>query len=117
MTWIQTLAPSLTASGAVAVNRFVTFAGAQVSAVGGKAMGSALMAATVGQSFPVLALGIGEVESGGAVAVGDSIISDVQGRGIVSAATAGHWILGHATKATTAAGQTLEYLATPPVQI
>ena len=116
--WIQTLAPSILSAGVVTVNRFVTFGGAQVSAEGGKAIGAALMPASgASQSIPVLALGIGEVESGGAVAVGDAIISDASGRGIVSAGTAGHWILGHATKATTGAGQILEYLATPAVQI
>jgi hypothetical protein len=115
--WIQTLAPSIIATGAIAVNRFVTFGGAQVAAAGAKAIGASLMPAAVGQSLPVLALGIGEVESGGAVAVGAEIVSDASGRGITSAGTAGHWILGHATKATSGAGEILEYLATPPVQI
>jgi hypothetical protein len=118
MGWIQTLAPSIKTAGAVAAKRFVGFTGAQVSTLGGKAIGVALMNAPVaGQSIPFLALGIGEVESGAAVAIGDDIISDSTGRAITSTNTAGHFVQGVATTATTAAGQTLEYLAMPPVKI
>ena len=116
--WIQTLAPSVKAAGPILQKRFVSFVGAQVAAVGGKAYGAALMnAPAAGQFIPVLALGIGEVESGAAVAVGDDIISDATGRAITSTNTAGQFVLGIATTATTAAGQTLEYLAMPAVKI
>lgn len=109
--WIQTLAPSVKTTGVVAVKRFVSFTGAQVAVLGGKAMGSALMGNTqIGDMIPVLALGIGEVEAGGVINIGDDIISDATGRAIVSTNTAGHWVLGTATTAATAAGQTLEYL-------
>jgi hypothetical protein len=116
--WIQIMAPSVKTAGAVLAKRFVGFTGAQIAAVGGKAYGSALMAATAaGQQIPVLALGLGEVESGAAVAIGDDIISDASGRAITSTSTAGQFVLGIATTATTAAGQTLEYLAMPAVKI
>lgn len=109
--WIQIMAPSVKTAGAILQKRFVSFAGAQVSAVGAKAYGSSLMSATAANQYiPVLTLGIGEVESGGAVAIGDDIISDATGRAITSTNTAGQWILGTATSATTAAGQTVEYL-------
>jgi hypothetical protein len=109
--WIQILAPSVKTTGLIAVKRFVTFTGAQVAAVGGKAKGSALMANTnIGDMIPLLTLGIGEAEAGGPINIGDDIISDATGRAIVSTNTAGHWILGTATSAVTAAGQTVEYL-------
>ena len=53
-----------------------------------------------------------EVEAGGAIAAGDPLTSDAQGRA-VKAAAAGDRIIGFACKAATEAGEIIDYQFAP----
>lgn len=53
-----------------------------------------------------------EVEAGGAVAFGDALTSDAQGRAVKATATGQH-IIGFALKATQAAGDVIDYIYAP----
>lgn len=101
----QTLTHTAIATGAGVQRRFVNFAGAQAAAAD-QVIGVAMTDFAIGQAFTVHILGEVAVESGGAVAVGDAIIPDAQGRGITDGATAANRV-GRAVNAVTGAGQTL----------
>lgn len=73
---------TLTASGAVAARRAVTFAGAQASVQGAKVIGVAAYGAASAVPFVATVRGTAIVESGAAIAIGDSLIVDSQGRAI-----------------------------------
>jgi hypothetical protein len=73
------------ASAAVRARRFVTFAGAEVAAAGGKAMGVSRHAAAIGEDLAVVVSGTVIVEAGAAVAVGGTVAADAQGRAIPGA--------------------------------
>ncbi|CAK0772412.1 Lipoprotein [uncultured Gammaproteobacteria bacterium] len=75
---------TFTASGAVGSYRCVGFAGAQATAQGQKVAGVARYGVAAGEPFPVIASGTAIIEAGGNVSVGDSLISDSQGRAIKS---------------------------------
>lgn len=75
---------TLRASGAVAARRAVGFGGAQASAPGGKVAGVADYSADDGGYFTVTVIGTAVIETGAAVAVGDGLIVDAQGRAIPS---------------------------------
>ncbi len=75
------LTVSLTATGVIAANRFVTPAGAQAGA-DANALGVARTAATIGEVIPVDTLGHCIVEAGAAIAAGATLKSDASGRAI-----------------------------------
>jgi hypothetical protein len=101
----QSFTHALRALGGVAKGRFVNFAGAQASSVD-PVLGVAACDAGPGDMLPVHILGVAAVESGGAVAAGDPIGSDEQGRAVTVAAD--HvWRVGRSLNAIDAAGRTL----------
>lgn len=131
---IETLTLRLRSTAAITARRFVTHAGAQ-SGIGAKALGvSKHSAAGAGEELAVAVKGTAIVESGGAVAVGATVVSDATGRavagvalavaagatGVTSAAANGASVLigsnlpshpmGDALQAATAAGQFIEIL-------
>lgn len=77
---IVNLALTRTASGAVTKYRAVGFDGAQATVQGQKVLGSALYDAVDGEEFPVAVDDTVLVEAGAAIAAGDSLIVDAQGR-------------------------------------
>ena len=79
---ISTLGLSIAASGAVSQRRGVGFDGAQATTQGQKVMGVARTNAASGEYFVVDAGGTVVVESGAAIAVGDSLMVDSSGRAI-----------------------------------
>ena len=82
---IATLTLTKAASGVIAANRAVTFAGAQASVQGEKIMGVARApAAAIGDLVPVDVAGTVVMEAGAAIAIGDAIIVDNVGRAIAS---------------------------------
>ena len=75
------------AAAAILANRCVGFDDAQASVAGQPVKGVAEYAATgAGDVIAVTSMGTAFVESGGAVAVGDPIVSDSQGRAVTAAA-------------------------------
>ena len=105
---ISLMALSLTAIGAIAIHRLVTHAGAQATTQGEKVLGAATTDAADGASVAVDCIGTGVVETGAAVAVGDSLIVDAQGRAIP--ATGNLAVAAGATPVTSSAanGEVLE---------
>lgn len=73
---------SLLAAGTVMAYRCVTHAGAQATVQGEKVYGVANANMADGKAVPVVVVGTVRIESGAAVAVGDSLICDSQGRAI-----------------------------------
>jgi hypothetical protein len=124
----------VTSAGAITARRGVTFGGAQVAAAGGKPMGIAQHGATAaGQPVLLRVKGTAIAEAGAAVAVGDAVAMDAQGRVVPAAAltvAAGATavtssaangailaggvppvhVVGDALQAATAAGQPIEIL-------
>lgn len=79
--YIDILTLTVTAAGPIAANRFVTPAGAQGTA-DAHVLGVARSAANAGEAVPVIALGTAVVEAGGAIAAGDPISCDADGRAV-----------------------------------
>lgn len=69
------------ATAAIAARRFVTVAGAQAAA-DANAFGVSRTDAVIGALFPIDVEGTAVVETGGAIADGDTIKVDASGRGI-----------------------------------
>lgn len=70
------------ASGAVTARRAVTFAGAQATTQGEKVLGVSQYDAADTELVAVDTIGTTIIEAGAAIAVGDSLIVDAQGRAI-----------------------------------
>lgn len=122
------------ASGAVIARRCVTFGGAQMTVQGAKVLGIAQTGAADGALFPVIVDGTAIVEAGAAIAIGDTLICDNQGRvipstgplavktgatAVTSSAANGavlqggdppEWIVGDALEAASQAGIKIEVL-------
>lgn len=77
---------TLTASGAVTKHRAVGFDGAQATVQGQKVMAVSETDAVDGADFAATVIGTTVIESGAAVAVGNSLIVDAQGRAIPASA-------------------------------
>lgn len=107
---ISLLTLTLVASGAVAVNRFVTPLGAQAGA-DANTMGVARAATADTLKMPVDVLGTAIVEAGAAVAAGATVKSDASGRAITWVTSGAK--VGIAMQAATAAGQFIEVLLIP----
>lgn len=104
---ISLLALPLTLSGTVAADRFVTPAGAQAGA-GANTLGVARSAGVSGNKVTVDVLGTAIVEAGAAVAAGDTLKSDADGKAITWATSGAKVAI--ALQAATAAGQKIEVL-------
>lgn len=72
------------APAAVTEYRAVGFTGAQATVQAQKVMGVSNRGALIGDGFEVTARGTAVIEAGAAIAVGDSLITDSQGRAIPS---------------------------------
>lgn len=79
---IAILTLTMVANGTVEEHRVIGFDGAQATVQGQKVMGSAITSADDGESFGITTHGTAIVETGAAIAVGDAIITDAQGRAI-----------------------------------
>jgi|GEM_PF-991830 len=86
---ISLLDLSVRASGAVSICRCVGFNGAQATAQGQKVLGVSRYAAPDGGDFAATTAGTAIVETGGEIAVGDSLICDAQGRAIAATGSLG----------------------------
>lgn len=113
--YTATLVKTMTASGAVTGKRFVDFSGAQVASAGAKALGVALYDAADGEPVAVVVQGTAVVEAGGAIAVGDNVAADANGRAVVATPASGYTILGIALEAASAAGEEIEVLLVSPI--
>lgn len=115
MEHIDILRDTVTAAGAIAPNRFVTYAGGQAG-LGEKAYGvTQFGAGQAGAATEVIVIGIATVEAGGAFNAGDPLTSDAEGKAIAAAAASGHFINAIAREAATAAGQKVPVLIVPAV--
>ncbi|MBF0095527.1 MAG: DUF2190 family protein, partial [Alphaproteobacteria bacterium] len=72
------------ADGAIAARRAIGFDNAQATVQGQKVKGVAKYAAADTKDVAIIAAGVVVVEAGAAIAVGDSLIVDTQGRAIPS---------------------------------
>lgn len=109
---IPILTLSIVAAGAIAANRFVTWADTQVAAAGAVAMGVAEYAASAaGKLVAVNVIGTARIESGGAIAKGGLFKADAQGRAIAHDG-AGE-VLGRSLQAVAGAGVVFEGLLLP----
>ncbi|MBF0453260.1 MAG: DUF2190 family protein [Magnetococcales bacterium] len=85
---ISVLTLTLTASGTVSSHRAIGFDGAQATSQGQKVAGATLSQADDGGSVAVITHGTAIIESGASIAVGDSLMTDSQGR-VIPATTLG----------------------------
>ena len=109
---IPLLALSTVLSGTVAVNRFVTPAGAQAGA-DANTLGVARTAGISGDRVAVDVLGTAIVEAGAAVAAGATVKADSSGRAITWVTSGAK--IGLALQAAGAAGDKIEVLLIPNV--
>jgi hypothetical protein len=73
---------ALTGSANVLKKRFVAPDGSGYPAAGGSALGVALFPGVTGQTIDVVTAGIPVVTAGGTLAVGDYVVSDVNGQAV-----------------------------------
>ncbi|MBF0380691.1 MAG: DUF2190 family protein [Magnetococcales bacterium] len=83
---ISVLTLTLIANGAVTAHRAMGFDGAQATSQGQKAMGASVSDADSGSGVAVVTNGTAIMETGAAVSIGDSLITDDQGRVIPASA-------------------------------
>ena len=81
-------AENVLADGAVTAHRAVGFDGAQATVAGQKVLGVAQVDAIDGEYFAATSMGLAWIESGGAIAKGDALRVDNQGRAVAAAALA-----------------------------
>jgi hypothetical protein len=80
---IDTLVLTTIATGPIAVDRAVTFAGAQATA-DQKVLGVSKMAAVSGDAVAVTAIGVRDMISGGAIAAGADVVADANGNPVAA---------------------------------
>ncbi len=102
---ISLLTLTVIASGAIAAGRGVGFDGAAVTTQGQKFMGMAMTSASSGTALAVITHGTAIAETGAAIALGDSLIVDSQGR--VIPVTGGLQLASGATPVTSSAANGL----------
>lgn len=85
---ISILSLSITAIGAIAQYRGVTYLGAQVAAINVKCIGIAERPAVLGEVAVVTTKGTAIAEAGGAITVGSALAFDALGRVVAAAAFA-----------------------------
>lgn len=88
-TSIPVLSLTFRATGSVAANRAIGFAGAQVSVAGAKVKGVSPRSVAVGEYSDVDVLGTTIIETGGAFGIGASLIADAQGRAVAASGALG----------------------------
>jgi hypothetical protein len=96
---VPILTLSVVATTAIARGRGVTFGGAQANATGQKVMGIAQHDAAIGETVAVVVCGSVIAESGAALAVGNTVAVDTQGRMVVAATLS---VVAGATQVTSA---------------
>ncbi|MBF0098565.1 MAG: DUF2190 family protein [Magnetococcales bacterium] len=79
---ISLLILTVIANGSVSENRAVAFNGSQASIAGQKVMGASVSRAATGEALAVVTSGTAIMESGAAITVGQSLMSDSQGRAV-----------------------------------
>lgn len=104
------LALTVTLSGTVAANRFVTPAGAQTGA-DGNALGVTRFGGGTGDKVTTDVMGTTIVEAGAAITAGATVKADASGRAIAWATSGAR--LAVALQAASAAGQMIEVLLIP----
>lgn len=107
---IVNLSLTLTAITAWSVHHLIGFDGSQASVKGQKVLGSARADAAIGDEQAVDVDDTVLVVAGAAVAVGDSLISDVNAQAIPDDGVAGNYIWADALEAASAAGQVIEVI-------
>lgn len=102
---------TVTAAGAIEPHRFVTHTGAQAGA-GANTLGVARTRADEGQDLAVDVLGTAIVEAGAAIAEGDALEADTQGRAVPqdTGPTAARALIGQSASA---AGEFVEVALIP----
>lgn len=98
---------TMTASGAVTAERFITSAGAQVAVAGAAAIGVSRNTAADGALMTVDTFGTAIIEAGGAIAAGAAVKAGADGRALTYDVGTKS---GVALQASTAAGQRIEIL-------
>lgn len=106
---IPILTLTVAATAQLAAQRFVTHAGAPAGA-NANTLGVARMGVAAGEDEAVDVLGTAEVEVGAAIAVGDKISADAQGRAVVTDGTTYTVQVARALSAAGAAGERIEAL-------
>jgi len=110
MQYSPILTKTLSASGAITAERFVSAAGAQIAVAGSAAVGVARNTVASGENVAVDMLGTAIIEAGGAIAKGAAVKSGADGRALTyDVGTKA----GVALMASTGAGQRIEILLLP----
>ena len=110
MQFIPVLTKPMTASGAVAANRFVLATGAQATVAGSAVIGVAREAAASAALFSCDILGTAIVEAGASIAKGVAVQTGADGRALTYDTGTKAAV---ALQAATAAGQMIEVLLLP----
>ncbi len=109
---ISVLTLTVTAAAALTASRFCT-AGGAVPAAGAACVGVTRTGGSAGDLVPVDVLGVTEVETGAAIAVGAAIEVDNQGRAITQSSGVRVARMAPGQAAATAAGQIVEVVLIP----
>lgn len=109
-TSLSLISQTVVAATAISANRLITATGEQANTQGEPVLGVAHYGGAIGEAVAVTAIGIHAVESGAAIAVGDEISCDAQGRAIPKPGTGSPYVIGIALQAAGAAGAFVEVL-------
>lgn len=98
------------AMGSVHANHAVTFSGITPNASGSKVLGVSAFDAMAGEPIGVVVSGSAIIESGGAIAIGDGVMTDSQGRAISATGNIGEYVFADALTAANGPGSLIEVL-------
>lgn len=107
---IPVLTLTVQADGDVTKRRFVRFDGSQVDAEGALAMGVATHDQEDGKDLAVDVIGTSVVETGGAIALEDKLVSDDSGRAIANPDAGGEEVLALPLETAGESGEFIEVL-------